>query len=101
MNAELKLKRRQLELEQEKFYAGQLNDLLKNPLIEFMLGTCFIGYITRGDQSTLEKLTGFDIAAGTMGAGLTGIIVAQQLAPMLPKFEDIKPLLAGLVPGLK
>lgn len=101
MNAETKLKRRQMDLDQERFYAEQVHQYLKNPLVEFILGSLFIGYITRGSQSVFESKTGIDMAAGTMGAGMTSIILAQQLAPLMPKYEDIKSLLPGVLGLLK
>lgn len=102
MSKEYRLAKKQLELDQEKFYAAQVQEYLKNPLIEFILGSLFIGYITRGSQSVFESRTGIDMAAGTMGAGLTGIIVAQQFAPQMPKaVDELKALLPGVLGLIK
>lgn len=79
-----KLERLKLRVDQERYYAEKLTDLIKNPLIEYALGMLFIAYITRGNQSVLERITGVDIMGTAWGMGLTGIITAQQLAALAP-----------------
>ena len=100
MNGMQRLEKLKLRQEQERFYMDQLRTLLENPLVEFALGTMFIGYVTRGRQSLLERLTGADVMAGAMGTGLVGIISAQQLSkavPYLAQLTQAAPVIGGLL----
>jgi len=77
------------------------SQLIENPLIEFAAGIAFITWLTRGRQSWLERATGIDVAQGTLGAALAGVITAQQLSKSLPYLTDtavkLSPNLGGLL----
>jgi hypothetical protein len=97
---EYKLEKLKARIEQERYYMGELTQLLKNPLVEYILGLMLIGYLTRGERSLLERLTGADVMAGAMGVGLTGVITAQQLSASLPYIVQMTDKAAPLIGGL-
>jgi len=97
---EYKIEKLKARVEQERYYLAEFKDLLKNPLVEFMIGLTFIGYMTKGQKSLLERLTGADVMAGAMGTGLVGVITAQQLSASLPYIVQTTAQAAPLIGGL-
>jgi len=101
MTPEQRLKKKQLEFDRERFYIESFRDIAKNPIVEFAAGFALISYLSKGKQSWLERMTGADIMQGAMGAGLVGVITAQQLSAALPYIVQASDKLApALIGGL-
>lgn len=83
-----KLEKLKLQYDQERFYLGELERFLLNPIVEMIGAAVLIAYLTRGKQSTLEKLTGIDLQQVFATYGITAVIISQQLAPALPYLMD-------------
>lgn len=94
---EYKLKTKAQDNEELHYLLAETRQLLNNPLVELVIGSLFIAYMTRGTQSTFEKFTGIDWNRMGLSAGLIAAIQAQQLSAVVPYVAQNLPAIAGLI----